>query len=299
MADFKFTCPHCNQSLEAPQEALGQIINCPSCQGSIQLPDQQPQQSATPLPNYASSDSSPSPVPPPQTESRNIAPTSRRIALAVIIGIVIFCVLGSVAAFLFLAQHGRSRLVTQPEAFEDRPFLGIALGMSEADVAACLDGSNLPYTVDKDKYLDYLRKAAQEAGGHFDESRHTWTVQIKGNARLKGNNATEIAFRGGRVKSVTVYATTHDGMIPTGGEKDRADQIFQTLHNTLKKQYGEPSEAKIIKGTKLEWWYAGTTMLHLEQGYSWEDKCFNIEAALTAGETTTKDGKTVVDFSNY
>jgi len=38
MSDFKFNCPHCEQSLEAPEEMLGQTIECPSCNGSILLP---------------------------------------------------------------------------------------------------------------------------------------------------------------------------------------------------------------------------------------------------------------------
>lgn len=48
MQDFKFNCPHCKQSLEAPEELLGQQINCPSCNGAIQLP--KPQPSALPPP---------------------------------------------------------------------------------------------------------------------------------------------------------------------------------------------------------------------------------------------------------
>ena len=38
MADFKFNCPHCKQSLEASEEMLGQTINCPACNGAIELP---------------------------------------------------------------------------------------------------------------------------------------------------------------------------------------------------------------------------------------------------------------------
>ena len=37
MSDFKFTCPHCNQHLEVPEEALGQTVLCPACQGQITL----------------------------------------------------------------------------------------------------------------------------------------------------------------------------------------------------------------------------------------------------------------------
>lgn len=34
MAD-KLTCPHCNQSMDAPTGTLGDAIECPSCHGSI------------------------------------------------------------------------------------------------------------------------------------------------------------------------------------------------------------------------------------------------------------------------
>lgn len=42
MADFKFNCPHCKQSLEAPEDMLGQQINCPACNGVITLPEAGP-----------------------------------------------------------------------------------------------------------------------------------------------------------------------------------------------------------------------------------------------------------------
>jgi DNA-directed RNA polymerase subunit RPC12/RpoP len=38
MSDFKFNCPHCGQSLEAPEDMLGETITCPACTGSIVLP---------------------------------------------------------------------------------------------------------------------------------------------------------------------------------------------------------------------------------------------------------------------
>jgi len=38
MSHFKFKCPRCNQIVEAPEETLGQVVNCPSCQGQITLP---------------------------------------------------------------------------------------------------------------------------------------------------------------------------------------------------------------------------------------------------------------------
>lgn len=42
MSDYKFNCPNCNQSLEAPEDMRGQTIECPACNGSIQLPARAP-----------------------------------------------------------------------------------------------------------------------------------------------------------------------------------------------------------------------------------------------------------------
>jgi hypothetical protein len=39
--ELAFNCPHCNQSLEAPVETLGQALNCPSCNVCIQVPNSQ------------------------------------------------------------------------------------------------------------------------------------------------------------------------------------------------------------------------------------------------------------------
>lgn len=38
MADLKFTCPKCRQSLEAPEDMLGQTVQCPSCSTTITVP---------------------------------------------------------------------------------------------------------------------------------------------------------------------------------------------------------------------------------------------------------------------
>lgn len=37
MSDVQFTCPHCTQTLEVPEDALGQTVLCPACQGQITL----------------------------------------------------------------------------------------------------------------------------------------------------------------------------------------------------------------------------------------------------------------------
>ena len=49
MANFEFNCPHCNQALEAPDEMLGQTIECPSCSKAINLPTPAPTSPPIPL----------------------------------------------------------------------------------------------------------------------------------------------------------------------------------------------------------------------------------------------------------
>ena len=39
---MEITCPHCNQQLEVPADLAGQIVECPACDGRIQLPASQP-----------------------------------------------------------------------------------------------------------------------------------------------------------------------------------------------------------------------------------------------------------------
>ncbi len=69
MSDLKFNCPHCEQSLEAPEEMLGQTIECPSCNGSIELPKPDPQPEPDPPVELRTPvQSPPSPPPPKQTK---------------------------------------------------------------------------------------------------------------------------------------------------------------------------------------------------------------------------------------
>lgn len=38
MQEFKFSCPHCGQHLQAPEDMKGQIIECPSCSNQLEIP---------------------------------------------------------------------------------------------------------------------------------------------------------------------------------------------------------------------------------------------------------------------
>jgi predicted RNA-binding Zn-ribbon protein involved in translation (DUF1610 family) len=35
---MRIECPHCNKTLQAPDQKAGQVVNCPSCGGQMQLP---------------------------------------------------------------------------------------------------------------------------------------------------------------------------------------------------------------------------------------------------------------------
>ncbi len=38
MSDFEFSCPNCNQVLEAPGEMAGEVVECPGCQQQMTVP---------------------------------------------------------------------------------------------------------------------------------------------------------------------------------------------------------------------------------------------------------------------
>jgi hypothetical protein len=66
MSDLKFSCPHCQQHIEAESGYAGIQINCPSCQGALIVP-------GTPLP---------APPPPPPAPPRLQVPRQPAAATA-------------------------------------------------------------------------------------------------------------------------------------------------------------------------------------------------------------------------
>jgi len=82
MAEFKFSCPQCNQRIECDVSYSGMQINCPSCQKSIVVP-QAPSASVAPRPAYEA----PPPPPPPASapslttrQSTTVPASGRRFA---------------------------------------------------------------------------------------------------------------------------------------------------------------------------------------------------------------------------
>lgn len=59
MSDITFACPKCHQSLDAPEEIVGNLIECPTCKLIIEVPIRsQAAESPAPIPT-------PNPAPPP------------------------------------------------------------------------------------------------------------------------------------------------------------------------------------------------------------------------------------------
>jgi hypothetical protein len=87
MSDFKFNCPHCSQHLEAPEELLGQAIQCPSCNGPIRLPEPKRVEMPNPptIPRNAPLVATPQPRP---------GVSRRKIVLVAVTGLLFFILNG-------------------------------------------------------------------------------------------------------------------------------------------------------------------------------------------------------------
>lgn len=77
MSDFQFNCSSCGQSLEAPADMVGQLIDCPSCGDTVEVAKQNPNVPRTSpsqrfVPRKAAPARHPVPMPPPNKENPNI-----------------------------------------------------------------------------------------------------------------------------------------------------------------------------------------------------------------------------------
>ena len=77
---YKFECPHCTQSVEAPEEMIGSMVDCPTCKKSIVIPHAE-------QPNQQGSHSIPAPEPTVPTDIKKAKPYLPSGAISFIIGI--------------------------------------------------------------------------------------------------------------------------------------------------------------------------------------------------------------------
>src|SRR5580700_6041366 len=73
MAEFKFSCPHCDQHIQCDQQWAGQTIPCPACSGQIAVP-QIPVATLAP-PRESSTAPAPSPAPVRKAAAKKPEPT--------------------------------------------------------------------------------------------------------------------------------------------------------------------------------------------------------------------------------
>ena len=94
MSDIKFNCPACKQSLEAPPDMVGQLIDCPSCNKVLEVPAHSPPlktesrippPSRTPLPRPIP------PAPPAKSASPSAAvnPLPKILTVLVVIAVMV------------------------------------------------------------------------------------------------------------------------------------------------------------------------------------------------------------------
>ena len=100
---MKFSCPHCNQRLEADAEAVGAEIACPACGNSLTVPAEA---SATPPPPPVPpappvSTAPPTPAPPPAA-----TPKPRRRPALALAAVAALAVIAAVSAGFALKQRG-------------------------------------------------------------------------------------------------------------------------------------------------------------------------------------------------
>lgn len=81
MTDFKFNCPHCQQTLEAPEDMKGMDVDCPACNKPIRLKVQESLDLGKAVP-YAA----PPPLPPSSISNREVIPATTMPASTIVIG---------------------------------------------------------------------------------------------------------------------------------------------------------------------------------------------------------------------
>ena len=87
MADITFKCIHCNQPLEAPEELLGEILDCPACNGRVVVGNQQ--SIGRRLPHIAPKVQRPAPRPQPQPVSSKKSTAGLTTAASIFVVIVL------------------------------------------------------------------------------------------------------------------------------------------------------------------------------------------------------------------
>ena len=160
-----FTCPHCSQSLELPEDVAGKSVRCAKCQQTFDLPGSSAMKSGEPPARSGTetgvTDNAPSAKAPAEPDSRDLPPPRERrdiekssplVPIAIIAGVVLLglCVCGG-PVVLFLGfipfrmvhdeervQQARKAEVAADHAHADEAVMevrGRAEGVAEAQIS--------------------------------------------------------------------------------------------------------------------------------------------------------------------
>lgn len=120
MTDTKFNCKHCGQSLEAPEDMAGDLIDCPACSQVIEVPFRR-----APPRSFAPRGSTPTPSVPSHAPSshstqdldRAIARQKSYIGPAVLTFFVywLFYLPGLIVNLLYLSDANRTARIAEEQ----------------------------------------------------------------------------------------------------------------------------------------------------------------------------------------
>jgi hypothetical protein len=124
MADIKFSCPHCQQHIQADSGYAGVQINCPACNGAMMVP-------GTPAPAPAPTQYSAPPPPPPPPPPQSSVSIQRPAAAGG--GVCPSCGAGLARGAVLCTQCGYN-LVTKQRMVAGRPAaMGKAMAPAESN----------------------------------------------------------------------------------------------------------------------------------------------------------------------
>jgi len=132
MSDIKVDCPHCKQPLEVPEEMMGTVAECPSCNGQIQLPSRQSKMSTNvPQPQTRSPQLKQSvvqtplqkaPIKPPLVQSRQQPKPAKTVFVVVAaLVIVVICLVGAVVILLNRQGSAQNQIANKTDAPSANP----------------------------------------------------------------------------------------------------------------------------------------------------------------------------------
>ena len=134
MSDIRFNCPSCRQSLEAPPDMAGQLIDCPSCKKTLEIPIPRPTpkiETKPPVPRPA-----PTPRPPqPPPQTRTTDPAAATVLPKILSVLTLIAVMvGGFFGYNFWKDQQRAKaeapfFVAAKEALDEAHKMQSALGV--------------------------------------------------------------------------------------------------------------------------------------------------------------------------